>query len=484
MKKLKDWWEKRKKSVITTGIVVAILIVCWCCYYAGYQQLKGENSTVTKINLLFGSSGDEINVKDENRKENVVTFLIAGQDRFRDFDTLMIGVLDKENLTLRILSIPKNTLANNDKNNKQISKVHSEEGMDGLKKELKNLTGLPIDRYCIIKHEGFEKLVNAVGGITFTVPQQMDYSDPIQDLSIHLTAGEQTLDGENALDFVRYCSYVDGDLGRIRAQQSFLKSFARQVSDQISRPKELAKLAAEVIDTDMSAGELLWLAKTGMKMDVQQNIFLEILPGLNANFLESTYYVVNETAALGMINAKLNPYKKKISALGLSEIGQNLFEGWQWNSDTTSQGFTPDLSEEGLDDPNRFCEYYYEYASDAIEDSLFQDAMDTPDKTKKEESNNRRDERVPVIAVTPNPTPSPLSIPTIQPTPRVENHYIVLDPNQNPLDLGIDPNRVQYWTSSPSPTPTPAPTPEPVPIVPEELPVVELTPEPDAESSE
>lgn len=476
---LKKWWEKRKKTILTFGILGLILAVCWCCYYVAYQHVKGENSLATRINLLFGSAGDEIVIQDKDRKENMVTFLIAGQDQFQELDALMIGVLDKKNLSLHCLSVPKNTLIDNDDNQKQLCKVYGKEGMTGVRKELKRLTGLPIDRYVLIRYEGLMELVDEMGGVTVNVPQKMEYRDASQDLTIDFNQGEQTLNGKEALDYLRYCGYEDGELGRIRAQREFVKVFAKQTVETIKRPKELAQLAAETVETDLSAKELVWLAKLGLQMDFQQDMSLEVIPGLNADFLESTYYIVNESAALGMMNAKLNPYQKSIDSLDLSEIGQNLFEGWQWNSGISSD-LSSELETEGLDNPTRFCEYYYEYKNDTVEDSLFSDAMDTPDKTKRTETVGGDRTLGPVVTATPPPTESSSLLPSIQPVvPKTEEHYIVLDPNQDPADWGIDPDQVEYWTPQPEtntdPSAEPTETPEPPPMV-------ELTPDTEPES--
>ena len=461
-KTLQEWWKKQGKRVITAGIVFGALILAWCCYYAVYSHVKGGNSLATKINMMIGSSGDPVEVKDDSRKEHLVTFLIAGKDGM-DLDTILIGVLDKEESTLRLLSVPRDTYSDSDRNNKKISKAYGSGGVEGLKKELKLLTGLPIDRYVLIDYDGFVKLVDAVGGVTLSVPQQMDYDDPAQNLSIHFQQGEQHLNGEQALNFVRFCSgYVDGDLGRIRAQQSFIKALLKQLvtGESFSKPKQLAALGAESVETDLSAGELLWLAKLALQADYQQDVSMEVLPGISAQFLESTYYIINETAALGMINSRFNPYKEQIEALMLSTVGQNLFEGWQWSDGFSSDpGFTPDMEEAALDDPTRFCEYYYEYKGDVLEDSLFADAMDTPDRTKKEQEVQND---VPVVAPTQEPVET-LTIPKIMPSPTPEvvekDRFIVLDPSQNPEDYGIDPDAVEYLTPSPTPTPEPSPTP-------------------------
>lgn len=478
---LKKWWEKRKKTILTFGILGLILAVCWCCYYVGYQHVKGKNSLVTRINLLFGSDGEEIVVSDKERKENMITFLIAGQDQFQELDAFMIGVFDKKNLSLHFLSVPKNTLVDNNDNQKQLCKVYAKEGMTGVRKELKRLTGLPIDRYVLIRYEGFMELVDEMGGVTINVAQKMEYRDESQDLTIDLKQGEQVLNGKEALHYLRYCGYGDGELGRVRAQREFIKVFAKQAVETISRPKELAQLAAETVETDCSAKELIWLAKLGLQIDLQQDMSLEVIPGLNADFLESTYYIVNESAALGMINAKLNPYQKSIATLDLSEIGQNLFEGWQWNSDISS-GFSSELETEGLDNPTRFCEYYYEYRNDAVEDSLFADAMDTPDQTRRTETTGGDRSLGPVVTATPSPAESSSLLPSIQPViPKTEEHDIVFDPNsnQNPADGGSDSDQKEYWTPQPetnaTPSAEPAETPEPPPMV-------ELTPDTEPES--
>ncbi|MDY4976708.1 MAG: LCP family protein [Clostridia bacterium] len=460
-KTLRNWWENRGKQVITVAIVLVALALAWCCYYAVYSHVKGGNSLATKINMMFGSSGDPIKIGEENRKDNLVTFLIAGKDG-KDLDTIFIGVLDGAEGSVRLLSIPRDTLSDSDRNNKKICKAYEAGGMEGLKKELKLLTGLPIDRYLLVDYDGFIKLVNALGGVTLSVPQQMDYEDPSQGLSIHFMQGEQQLDGEQALNFVRFCGYADGDLGRIRAQQSFLKAFSKELitGGAFTKPKKLAAFAAESVETDLSAGELLWLAKLALQADYQQDISMEVLPGISANFLESTYYIVNETAALGMINSRYNPYQERIGTLMLSTIGQNLFDGWQWSDGSSSgSGYTPDFEEAALENPTRFCEYYYEYKEGVLENSLFADAMDTPDKTKKEQKDTA-----------PTPTPKPvetLTIPKIMPSPTPDvverDRFIVLDPSQNPEDYGIDPDAVEYLTPSPTPTPTPTPLPQPSP---------------------
>ena len=71
-----------------------------------------------------------------------------------------------------------------------------------------------IDRYAITTFEGFEQAIDAIGGVEMDVPYDLQYSDPYQDLEIDIKAGERVLDGEHALQFVRFRSgYATGDIG-------------------------------------------------------------------------------------------------------------------------------------------------------------------------------------------------------------------------------------------------------------------------------
>lgn len=68
-----------------------------------------------------------------------------------------------------------------------------------------------------------------MGGVTFDVPVEMHYNDPSQNLYIDLSAGEQKLDGAQAMQVMRFRSgYADADLGRVKVQRDFLAAALHQ----------------------------------------------------------------------------------------------------------------------------------------------------------------------------------------------------------------------------------------------------------------
>ena len=100
---------------------------------------------------------------------------------------------------------------------KKINSVYSRynDGIGALKKQVKTLVGFTPDFYVKVDLEMFVELVDLVGGVEFYVPQDMNYDDPWQDLHIHLEEGLQVLDGEKAMELVRFRRYSEGDIKRV-----------------------------------------------------------------------------------------------------------------------------------------------------------------------------------------------------------------------------------------------------------------------------
>ena len=136
-----------------------------------------------------------------------------------------------------------------------------------------NLTGLNLKYYAIVKTEAFIKLVDAIGGVTFNVPINMDYDDTSQDLHIHLKAGEQKLDGDKAEQLVRFrhnndgtsypAEYGNNDLGRMRTQREFIMAVIKQTA----RPENVFKL-----------GEILKVAEENVITNIDFNVAKDYIP--------------------------------------------------------------------------------------------------------------------------------------------------------------------------------------------------------------
>lgn len=148
--------------------------------------------------------------------------------------------------------------------------VYSQVGPACVVKTVEKMSGVRIDHYLEINFAGFKDLVDAIGGVTVDVPQ--DIKDKASGLD--LTAGPQKLDGTESLAFVRTRHGIgDGsDLGRIGLQQQFLIALLSEVKSQdlLGSPTnsyKIAKSATKSLTTDSGLASLTSLAEFGRSMN-------------------------------------------------------------------------------------------------------------------------------------------------------------------------------------------------------------------------
>lgn len=154
------------------------------------------------------------------------SLLFVGVDEGGRADTIFTYEMSEEGKAT-IYSIPRDTFVT--ENMKIPYLLVQENGDEKLIQAVSEITGRPVKDYVRMDLTAAEAVIDALGGVTFTVPQDMYYSDPYQDLFIDLKAGEQTLSGKDAVSLLRYRKgYPEGDLKRVEVQQAFLMELFRQ----------------------------------------------------------------------------------------------------------------------------------------------------------------------------------------------------------------------------------------------------------------
>ena len=265
------------------------------------------------------------------RKEYRYTFLILGVDQIKsNTDTILVGTLDVKDHWLHVVSIPRDTLVNVPWGTKKINTVYAssqlgydgwdyDDGIDGLKKELKDIMGYEPDCWAIIDIVAFKELVDAIGGVYYDVPIDMNYIDPDQDLVIDIKAGYQWLSGEEALKVVRFRSgYAMADIGRIDTQQDFIKSIASQMLDLGNIPNigKVYDVYEEYVDTNLSVGNIAWFVKEFLKLN-PEDITFETLPANYSVMIPAvnglSYCSIYIDEWLELVNTRLSPLDDEIT---------------------------------------------------------------------------------------------------------------------------------------------------------------------------
>lgn len=292
-----------------------------------------------------------------DRRDQFYTFLLVGQSQEEGgslTDTMMLAAYDVPNQTLSVMNLPRDIYVRRNGYRYLLNSIYNVgggtkgNGKEALKEEVRKLTGIPVDFFVIIKWEAFGELVDAIGGVWYDVPRDMSYKDPEQNLYINVKKGYQFLDGNKAMQVVRFREgangYIDGDLGRIRTQQGFMKALVKKCLEPgvlLSNLTEYIEIFQKNVTTDLDVPALTYFAKSavgGLDMD---NVSFVTMPNKTA---PNGHLYPDAPAIVELINNGFNPYKDDIELWELTvESGSS--GGGSSTTSTPKPSATPTPSE-------------------------------------------------------------------------------------------------------------------------------------------
>ena len=249
------------------------------------------------------------------RKDGFYNILLCATDEEGTrTDTIMIATLDQKNGQISLTSIPRDTIVDNGEAVPKINGVYAiagcgDAGANALMDQVETLLGFRPDGYAIISYEIFKDVVDAMGGITFDVPMDMEVD------GTYISGGEQELDGDLALKVCRFRhGYAMADIQREYVQQTFIKAMAKQCMSPSMLPKfpAIYKAAMANIITDLDDANLRYLALhvllagTG---DIQQNT----LPGEGVSYNGASCYGLYGQSVVDLVNQVMNPYTEDLT---------------------------------------------------------------------------------------------------------------------------------------------------------------------------
>lgn len=357
---------------IVCSMVMAFVVMAGGVCFA-YYKVTG---TMPFSNLGITTNATDMNILDallgKNMKMNVAVFGVD-KDGTRT-DVNFVVHYDSAEESLNLISIPRDTrvsvcsdvekLMGRSYGVAKFNAVHAyggkEHGPEAAVLQLEDLLGISIDHYVKVDFEALVQIVDAVGGVEVDVPQDMkwDMSDT-GDITINLKKGLQTLDGNKALQLVRFRRYADGDVGRIQVQQLFLKALAEKVLSTESIVKNLGdyiKVMYKYVDTDISLSDALKYANYITKIDMGK-LTMETLPGVGQYVGGVSYFIHDPVATQEMVDRVFYNVAPVTQADGTIDSKSLLIEVCNGGNVAGLAGrFTQKLEEEGyrLTEPTNF----------------------------------------------------------------------------------------------------------------------------------
>ncbi len=291
--------KRRKLKFLPFVIFCSFLILFLGVGYVLANQFIFNNKLTP---LISSKEAEEVTDLDKR-----VNFLLLGIDaregeKNTRTDSMILVSVDKESNRIAMISLPRDTRVKIPGHGyDKINAANVYGGPEMATKVVSDLVGLDIDKYITTNVRGFRDIVDTLGGVTIDVEKPMKHYDPYDepDLQrIDLKAGVQKLDGDKALQYVRFRSDALGDVSRTERQQKFLKVLAKEMM-QPSTITKLPKLVPTInkyIDTNLSLTEMIALANAGKHLS-NVEIVTQTMPGKFLNMNGVSYWSIDPKQA-------------------------------------------------------------------------------------------------------------------------------------------------------------------------------------------
>lgn len=297
--------KKRKKNKSYRGSILLIVFFLILTAVGGfYVYLLNFSSNSSKL--------PSPNIGKQVEKNGPVNILVMGVDignpknkaEPKRTDTIILLHYNPVNQQAQMISIPRDTLIQIKGKNQKINAAHAFGGVKLLVEEVEELLNIEVNYYAKVDYNGFRNVIDSIGGVDVTIPNNMHYDDASQNLHINFKKGETVhLNGEKAEEFFRWRQNNDGtglasgDIGRIENQHMFIE----KVIDKFKSPAILLRIPSlmsslpKYVETNMNPDEIVKYAYNfGYKVD-KTNMKMTTLQGKGEYINGVSYYIFKES---------------------------------------------------------------------------------------------------------------------------------------------------------------------------------------------
>ena len=241
-------------------------------------------------------------ISNEKEPENkTINFLLLGVDeRSGDVgrsDTIMMLSANLATKRIGLVSVPRDSRVDMIKyGSTKVNHAYAYGGITLAKQTIEKLLNVKADHYFVINFSAFKKIIDLLGGVDLDVEKDMYYRDDYDGengLVIDLQKGQQHLDAEKAIEYVRYRD-EEGDIGRVKRQQKFLNAVLAKFTSPstILKIPSIIKEVRNSIQTDMSFADMVeYLSFLKNGTDYKTTAFM--VPGSPQMIDYLSYWIVN-----------------------------------------------------------------------------------------------------------------------------------------------------------------------------------------------
>jgi LCP family protein required for cell wall assembly len=304
----KRFYKTKKFRVFAVAFILILAVGGYLAWKTGFVLNKISGSKSNALSSLF-SSGTA-----PEAQEGRVNILLLGM-RGANMpgggllaDSIMVASFDTNNKKVALISVPRDLYVQIPQTNEhgKINSVYSywesggrNQGIPKMEEMMQTITGLKIDHAVVINFAGFQKLIDAVGGVDVRMPKGFAETQQFVEGnecggSFTLPVGTNHLNGEKALCYAR-ARVQTNDFDRSKRQQAILKALKDKMISlgtlaDFNKVNNILTIIGDNVTTDMTPEEMKGFYEQYSAMegaDISQRVFENSAKGLlevpNAN---------------------------------------------------------------------------------------------------------------------------------------------------------------------------------------------------------
>ena len=312
--------RKWKRAILWSvlGLVVALAAVAGGYYLWIDAKVSGANervpeevrevlgqkpsTTLSSATAASNSTSGSTTTSSTVESPSAMNILVLGSDRrsrtgeaYGRSDTMIIVHVDPSNEYLSVLSFPRDLRVQvAGYGTQKLNAAYAYGGAALAIRTIESLTGVDINHYLELDFKAFRDITDSLGGVYVEVDRRYYYNGAAYE-RINLQPGFQLLEGDDALDYVRFRHDSNLDFGRMERQQRFL-SAVRQQAMGWDLPFKLPGLISAFFDnvtTDLETNDFIKLAWWGVGLDGARIRQVSLI-GKTATIAEAAYVIADQ----------------------------------------------------------------------------------------------------------------------------------------------------------------------------------------------
>lgn len=279
--------EKQKKprrvlKILVLSIAALLLIAGGAFAYVAYQVNNVASDAQVELQRGEQSEYREAAVKPDIDPVSILFLGLDTRDGDLDgrTDAMVLATFNPDEGSIKMMNIPRDTRVSipGRLEPDKINHAHAYGGVDLTLDTVEEFLNVPVDYFVSLNFDAFMEIIDEVGGVEIDSPMAFSETDNATYGTIHIREGEQRLDGEEALAYVRMRKDdPQGDLGRGERQKEVMESLVNELAsfNSITNFNSLLNALGRNLNTNVAFSHMVDMHAYASELDNIESITYE-----------------------------------------------------------------------------------------------------------------------------------------------------------------------------------------------------------------